>query len=404
LEDKKLNKLISVVEGKSKRYVVICNAGLDNDTGKRKQIQKTFNTLEEAEEFVRLLESELRQVYQEVFKKGKEALVGITFLDFVNEWFYGQYRHLVKPITFRTRRMYFDGQVVPFFGDNILSEITVEDIRLFYHHLEEKGYAQSTITHIHGLLSTLFHAGLKSGIIKENPTDYIRLKRNQIEHEPIIWSNEERIRFLKTAEQENKDMIYRFSLSTGTRLLEILAVTWANIDFDKKKVTITKQLSSFGDRSLEKVEILRSGFHELPLPSKLIDQLLIYKTQQDENKKNLGYKYQHELDLVFPNRYGGYQNPSTVRVRLNKLIVKANVPLINFHGFRRMYAFYLAQSGLSIIMIQKLLRLQSLESTFHLIGRYLPLKDAEVLGRIVDEEINKVTDIKEKNLKVNKKD
>lgn len=389
-----MSKLISVVEGQTKRYVVRCNVGLDTEIGKQKQINKTFSTMEEAEEFVKKIESKLRLSYQEVMNQNKEAFVGVSFREFINEWFYGEYNLFVRPTTFRTRRVYIEKQVVPFFGDKIISDITEKDIRLFYHHLEEKGYAQSTITHIHGLLSTLFLAGLKRGIIKENPMGYIRFNRDQKEREPILWSQEERNRFLQIAEQENNDMMYDFALSSGIRLTEILVLTWSDIDFDKKTLSISKKLSLFSNQTQEKVEILKSGSHRLPLPSLLMVKLQMNKIQQEANKEELGDKYLHELDLVFPNRNGGFQKPSTVRLRLYKLIEKANVPRITFHDFRRMYAILLAQSGASILSIQRLLRYHSIESTFHLIGRYLPRKNVEFFGS-TDEEINKVINSEE---------
>jgi integrase len=284
-----MSNLISVFEGKNKRYVVKCNAGIDSETGKQKQINKTFRTLEEAEGFVKLIECELRR-----------------------------------------------------------------------------------------------------GIIKEN----IHLKRDKNDREPLIWSQEERVRFLKTAEQEKSGSMYDFALSSGIRLLEVLALTWADIDFDQKKVTISKQLSSFSGPSLGKVEVLRNGSHELRLPTNLMGKLQKYQKQQEANKKKLGDEYQHELDLVFPNQNGGFQNPNTVKYRLTKLIEKANVPQIKFHDFRRMYAILLAQSGMGLSMIKTLLRHRDNESTFHLIGRYLPLNDARLFGS-PEEEKNKVINTEE---------
>jgi predicted methyltransferase MtxX (methanogen marker protein 4) len=55
----KMSKLISVVEGKNKRYIFRCNVGIDEETGKLKQIYKIFSTFEEAEEFVKLIENDL---------------------------------------------------------------------------------------------------------------------------------------------------------------------------------------------------------------------------------------------------------------------------------------------------------------------------------------------------------
>jgi hypothetical protein len=89
----------------------------------------------------------------------------VTFREFVNSWFYGEYKLIVEPDTFRSCCFDMD-HILPIFGDRIISEITMKDISLFYNNLEIGGYSESTISSMHGLFSELFYATWKQGIIK----------------------------------------------------------------------------------------------------------------------------------------------------------------------------------------------------------------------------------------------
>ncbi|MGI8387533.1 phage integrase SAM-like domain-containing protein [Robertmurraya sp. P23] len=94
--------------------------------------------------------------------------------------------------------------IVPFMGDQILSEITEREIILFHQHLDEKNLSDSTIVQILKTLSIVFQAAVKGGLIKENPMRNISFKQYPKVHTPILWSQEERGRFLVLANLEQE--------------------------------------------------------------------------------------------------------------------------------------------------------------------------------------------------------
>lgn len=102
--------------------------------------------------------------------------------------------------------MYIEKHIVPFMGDQILSEITKGGILLFLQHLHEKNLSDSTIIQILQTLSIVFHRGVKRGLIKENPMRNICFKPYPKKRTPTLWSEAERDRFLVLANLE-QDMI-----------------------------------------------------------------------------------------------------------------------------------------------------------------------------------------------------
>lgn len=225
----------------------------------------------------------------------------VTFSEFVIEYFDWKFKLKVIPTKFSYLKRIIEKNILPFLGDKMISKITMKEIKELNIYLEGKGFSESTIRHILMLLSSVFVEALKNGAIRKNPMAHFRIPRIQHVPERIIRSNNELKRFLNTAEQENDDMIYQFGLLTGTRLNELLVLTWSDINLEKKTVTISKYLNGEGQP-----EKIRSGHHEVPLPPHLIGKLKLYKEQYETDKKELGDLYRHELELVFPNKKGGF--------------------------------------------------------------------------------------------------
>jgi len=387
-----MSQLFSVNKINENQYIVSFNVGINIKKGKRQEIKKVFNTLEEAEEFKRVVENEVKLIYQDVEEYTEEGLVAVTLREFVNDWFLKDYQLLVRPKTFRTRRYVIEKQIIPFLGDKLIADITVDDIKLLLHQYVQR-FSGLTVSKITENLSIIFHEALNRGLVKTNPMAYIRKDWSKKERNFIMWNNEEITRFLTCAEKEKNDMIYSFSLFTGTRMDELLALTWDDIDFEKKSVTISKQL--YGNGRLGTVEILKSGHHELPLPSKLIEKLKVHKQKQEANKGEMLEYDRDNLNLVFTNREGRFLSRNRVRSRLNKLIQEAAVPKIHFRDFRRMYAIMLAKNGVSLFSIKVLLRHKSINTTFSLLESHLLLKDDNAFGKIQLEN-HKVMNLGEK--------
>lgn len=166
----------------------------------------------------------------------------------------------------------------------------------------------------------------------------------------VPWSNEEITEFLKVAEQEGDGVMYEFTLSTGVRLGELLALSWDEIDLDKQTVTIKKNVTPIGSGK-EQIEQIRSGFRIITLQSNLIAKLKKHREKQ-KSKGEMDEQYNNELNLVFPNNKGKIQESSVVRKKFYRLIDKANVRKVKFHDLRRMHAILLIKAGVSYEIIK----------------------------------------------------
>jgi integrase len=374
-------KKVVIENEKKSSYAVIYDERIDSKTGKRYMKQNFFPTSEEADKFLDEFGSDTSELSFFMETVPKEQLAKkILFNEFVEDWFYGEQAYVIKHQTYKVRQALLDKHIVPNFGDKYLHEITKQDIADLFAQKDHEGYSKSTIGSIHSFLSTLFRSAVKKGYLDRNPLHFMNLVKvpNRI---PITLSESEIEKLIEAAHSEGEGMMYEFELSTGLRLVEILALSWSDIDFDHQTIIVKKSVDA-GVGGEQKIVEMRSNFREVLIPSHLLLKLQKHKEEQFKLKEELGWQYDDELDLVFPQKGGGVQRPSTVRARFNRIVEKANISRINFHDLRKTYAILLDKAGVPYYLISKQLGYKSVDTLFRLLSAQFsaPLKSNKLLG------------------------
>ena len=376
-------------KGKSKRWIVRFDGSVDPQTGKRKQIQKTFKSSKEAEEFkahVTLLAGGQKELFHHlnINQKEKEQ-VHIPFQEYANNWFEVEYFQKVRPTTFKSGRYYLEKHILPFLGNKSLSSVTTQDIKELYAKIKREGYAPKTISSIHKFLSNLFQSAVENGDLEENPVKAMKNKPKDPIRIAHPWSYHEVSDFLVVAEREGKEVMYDFTLATGLRQGEVFAVPWFNIDLDRKTVTVTRSVSYDENGIPELIPKAPSSYRTLSIPAYLVEKLQKHREKQEYIKKRFGDHYQQELNLVFPKTDGGFQNPSNIRRQLYRLMEKANVRRITFHDLRHTHASLLIRSGAQPKLVQNRLGHKDIETTFRYYAHLWPNADQEAIQNLEKE-------------------
>lgn len=346
-------KKVIIETGKQERYGVIFDERKDAQTGKLHIKQKMFNSSEEADAFLEELgstkEDERNRMIMD--QEDKES-THVPFSQYAKEWFYDEHSYEVSPKTFKVKQVLLNKHILPYLGDMHLHEITEKDISGLYTQKERESYSGGTILGIQNLLVTLFRSAINKGYIQKNPMSMRVIKKVSTQSRiPVILSDEEIKRLIEVANQEDEGMLYKFAISTGLRLAEILALSWSDIDFDKEEIIVGKTVDTGGYGSQNIVKI-RSGNRKAMMPSHLISRLQKHKDEQKMMKDKPNEGYDNEIDLVFPKKGGGIQRPSTVHTRFNRLIDKADIRRISFHDLRRTHAALLVKAGVSIDVVK----------------------------------------------------
>ncbi len=342
-----------------------------NRSGKRQE--KYFKTLPEARNWL-------------ADARSKDRL-GKIFIDSdmtVDEWFDIWISCISTTLARNTIRNYTDRyikNIQPTIGTMKISNVKPLHCQSILNQMHSNGYAASTIDQTYSTLGTMFKAALANGCIEKHPLDaVIHQKVKKFSQKPVIFTAEEQEIFLNVAKNHHNYEQFLLLLETGMRIGELIALTWDNIDWENRTITIEKSMeyryqysewSVGGPKSIEsyrKLPLTNTAFEMLKdlyskkdtrKEAKELDQILYYVDKRSKETKSLCMK-----DLVFLNwRTGMPTKTSSYDTFLYKITSLANVKHISTHKLRHCYASRAIERGMHPAMLQKLLGHKSVETT-----------------------------------------
>lgn len=271
----------------------------------------------------------------------------------VNELF-DRYMKVRKPVRDTTRKaqtqLYGKHIRTAWLGRKQVAKLKKSDVMLFYTEMS-KNYAQSTVRTVHCILYSMFELAIDDDLIRKNPAKgCIKAYSGQTKREALTPQETER--FLRYYEDCGSGRSYmgviKMMLWTGVRVGEATALTWQDIDFRAKTISINKQLVMCDGVHVSPPKS-ESGYRTIPMS----DELLIMLKQLQKASKN-------EI-LVFSTANGKPLLKSNIDSFLRKLVCRYNseneekLPNISCHTFRHTFCTRLAEAGIQPKALQYLM-------------------------------------------------
>lgn len=348
------------------KWGFLVDVGINPATGKRKQKFKGgFSTKKEAEAAKVTFLAEVQAVG---FVDPSKAM----FADIANEWLesYAADAEL-KPGTIRIRKHEI-GRLNLRLKFARIKDISAGQYQEALRQLkEEDGFADNTMSGLHGTARMIFKYARKMEYIKKDPTEFARVPRSkktveQIEGKaelPKYMEKHELAQFLKTAEERGLDRDYEFFCLlaySGIRVGELLALKWSDLDFEKGIISITKTLYNPKNNPLS-FELLtpktKRSVRKIVMDDEVMKLLKSLKIRQAEFKlRTPEYFDGGFVSAIIGNRKNpGY--PDVVKVialrmqRINKLagLSESFTP----HTFRHTHTSLLAEARATLDSIME---------------------------------------------------
>ncbi|MBM4055305.1 MAG: site-specific integrase [Planctomycetes bacterium] len=219
--------------------------------------------------------------------------------------------------------------LMAFFGNCKLSEITPKTISDYKVSEYAKGKKPATINRRLAMLSKAFNLAVKEWEwIKENPVSKVPKEKENNKRDRWLTLEDER-RFLSNLPQWLCDIVV-FALHTGLRQNELLSLEWNRVNLFNRTIIIQETKNG----NPKTVPLNKTAFRILEEKSRV------------RNIKN---------DLVFASKAGTKINgPNLIRA-LNEALKRAEIENFHFHDLRHTFATRLAQKGIDLYKISKLL-------------------------------------------------
>jgi integrase len=219
----------------------------DRKTGKQKEMSKAgFKTKAEAR--AAAIEEESKINYFGFSENGTENVS-----KFFDQWLEIYKKPYLKPITYSVQERNVRLNIVPRWGNYKLNEIARNDYQKWIIELRDH-YSEGTVRRIHSIMSTALNDAVHEfNIMRENPIQKIKIPKDKEKHQEIQFFTLEQLDvFLNAVKTPVKKAKYQLSIQyyalftflgrTGLRIGEALALTWDDIDFGEKMVTVNKTL------------------------------------------------------------------------------------------------------------------------------------------------------------------
>lgn len=272
--------------------------------------------------------------------------------------------YTVKVSTINTYNNVYHTIIEKPLGNIWLSDLRVDILQKFFNNVAKK-YSDIKIDQTYAVCNQALEQAYKNDLIPSNPMTKINKPKSitgKIKERTIL-TREQQDLFLKYADNSYFCPLFRFALSSGMRIGEILALTWDDVDFEKEEISVDKTL--YQDREVQALYTTDTkttkGKRKIPFLNNVESLLHKQRKSQLERQLLMGGSYRNEYNLVFPSKTGKYVYASSVNVAIGVVIKHIHSDGHEFpsrftcHSFRHTFASRAVECGVSTKVLQEVM-------------------------------------------------
>ena len=335
--------------------------------GERKQTQKRgFKTKREAQAWER------EQVHK------TSADLDMNFKSFV-ELYTADMKTRLKENTWATKEHIIRTKLLPYFGKLKMCNITAQQIITWQNemlnHKDEKGqpYSPVYLKTVHNQLSAIFNHAVRFYELRSNPAAKAGNMGAEGRKEMLFWTKEEYLKFID-AMMDKPMLYYAFEILywCGIREGELLALTPADFDFEKKTLRINKSYQRLQGKDVITTPKTKKSNRVIQIPDFLCDEM------QDYFKQLYGLESDSR---IFP------LTKHTLKRGMEFGCKAAGVKVIRIHDLRHSHVSLLINMGYSAVAIGNRVGHESVEITYRY-AHLFPTVQKEMADKLNVERSN----------------
>ena len=339
----------------------------------------------------------------------------MSYSDYLDYWMKEHCEINLKYHTIQAYQNIIKNHIKPKLGFYMLSQLTTAVIQEFINNIYlEKGFSKNFLKNILKVLKgSLGYATDVVAFIKVNPSLKVRLPKYDIpDSDPVyILSNEEVEKILERF-SNNPCVYYAFLTAyyTGLRVSEVFGLTWDDIDFVKRTITVNKNILKKNQAGGTKKRLIsgnsttvwyfgtcktKGSYRTIEIGDTLLKALKKYKEEQIQNRKDYGDTYMkhykkivnnpynnkpeikiinayaelevplEEVKLVFLKKNGVFEGTDSCKYPFKVIHYELGIPC-RFHDFRDTHATRLIEAGADIKAVSKRLGHSNIRTTYEI--------------------------------------
>jgi len=296
-----------------------------------------------------------------------ETAAGETFKTIAQRWM--ALPHDWKESTRESYTANLEQHIYPVIGDTPVDQITRKALKVFFEKLSIKGLSFSTLKLVRAPLSGVLSDAVESELIESNPIRDLKMKYKKTRFEIKPYDEPESLRLLDQAKSFMDGNYYPAvlcALRTGMRIGEIQALTWKDVDFEKRSIEVKRSWRK-GRTTRPKSKNRR----RVDMTPHLTETLKAHKTNEKRKALRAG---QPVSEYVFTGHRNDMLNRNTFQNALNRCADGAKLRHIRTHDLRHSYATIRLMRGHSVGDVSYQLGHSSIKITYDVYVHWIPGK------------------------------
>jgi integrase len=296
----------------------------------------------------------------------------LTLREYLGDWVKNHAGLNCRAVTAEGYKYRIDHYLCPALGQIPLATLRPQHISRYLSNRIEQGQSARSVLHDYRLLHKALKDAVQLGILAVNPCDGVQPPKP--DDKEMSFLTPAAIGTFLTHAQESPFPYYylfRTMLYTGLRRSEALALTWRNLDLDKRTLTVTETLHrTAGGKFVLQPPKTKNSRRVIDLSESLTEVLQEYRSQVEDQRVMLNTPLA-DSDLVFAHVGGSPLDPSTVSHEFLKTARRAGLQ-IRLHDLRHTYATLMLAAGVNVKALSQSLGHSNVSITLGIYSHLLP--------------------------------
>jgi integrase len=244
---------------------------------------------------------------------------------------------ILKPRTLADYQAICTRYLRPALGKVRLNKLTPDRIHRLYARYQANGQGRTALK-VYRALSQALALAVRWGWLANNPCERVDVPRYRPERKGV-WTAKELRRFLDGTADHPLHPLWVFLATTGCRLGEALALTWADVDLVAGTITVTKSAQRINGQWVTTEPKTQAGTRTIAVPAETVAAL----------RRQATYRLAHGAGpLVFGNELGQPLTNGRIAWHMRQGCHRLGLPSLSPHGLRHLHASLLLAEGLPL--------------------------------------------------------
>ena len=303
--------------------------------------------------------------------------------EYLELWLKDSVRGTVRQSTYEAYEYVTYPHIIPALGRVKLKSLTSTHVRSFYRDRLDSGLSGATVRKMHIVLQKALDQAVSDGLVPRNVVKGIRLPQTKKKEIQPLTPEQART-LLYAARDDRLEALYVLAVATGLREGELLALKWEDVELEDAVLRVRYTLTRTGGKVTLGPPKTKKSRRSVGLTERAVEALRAHLSRQLEAMERMGSLYRPG-GLVFANEIGGIINPSNLRNRSFKpLLKRAGLPHIRFHDLRHTCATLLLSRNVNPKVVSEMLGHSSIAITLDTYSHVLPTMQQSAVHALED--------------------